>query len=222
MKNLLSLITVATLAPVITQAAIVPIDSLTLTPDNNVDTDEIYSMTDFTVEGVTYTATGATSWTGGSQFVFKADSYTPAVTDTNTDNFVSAGVANTTGTFQFGTSVEDNVFAIVELVGNDDITLELVDSSGTGLGATLDIASSDWSGDLWTGAYSSNGDRAGVGFYTSDFTGGTTVGAEGFEITSGSIDNFNVATAAVPEPSTYTLLAGLATLGLLIRRRLKQ
>jgi len=229
----------AVLAATPAHAAVMAIDSITVSPTptgGNVtpvtldDGPGTFDLLTFTAGGTQYgSLVGPTATVVGGDFTYFITGVAEPTNDAALTGLgVSSGVANAEAdsVFQFGQSIENVQFVMLELTGNDDLNLELVDSLGNGLGATLTTANNVWGSNLITNTYTNSSAGsfstiAGVSFSTSDFTGGTTVGATGVKIFGGAandIDMLTFAISPIPEPSSLALL-GAAGLALLARRR---
>ncbi len=149
-----------------------------------------------------------------------------------------AGNILTNSTFQFGRSIiaSDRIF-LWDFGTGDPVSFGLVDSGGSAIGDySISLTAANFGATALvsfgaTGVVQADGTQTivavdqqrAVSFQIADFTGttGNLSLATGIRLTagSGSLDPSVVGLAAIPEPTTWALLAGSLTVLMVTRRR---
>ena len=222
-------------------AAVMSIDSVTLSPTFPGTVDDDADVTEITVASTNYvvddTATFDVSGNASNWFTSENGSVPSGSLQNDQEDAAASGPRITDGVlnvddgsfFNFSRDVasSDWIF-ITELNGDDEVTIKPTDA-GTAIGTwTLDIAASDWgelfdlNTDLNPGLQSPDPRTIdGVAFQLSDFTGdtGPLTGVDGIEIDDANgLDAAAVGLAVIPEPATLALL-GLGGAMILAGRR---
>jgi hypothetical protein len=172
-------------------------------------------------------------------------------TAAQTDSFITTGQANLlqddagggAGTdfrsvnFDFGTtfaSSADVYITAFEFGGTSDydsVTLQLLDGSGATVGNTVTVSGDSWGNLVGSQDYKVPDDNISLGNFTvggaaiplADFGfTGSIAGVQMSGVGGADIGGIGFVAVAVPEPSTYAILAGMLALGcVMLRRRLR-
>lgn len=235
---------VAALAAIATSpayAAVMGVDSITVSPGGTVPYDKNQSLTSITVGSTTFTTlispASADSNNDGKAFKAKNGTGESDAGDAVSDGDITTKYSNygSPNDIDFGQSIGDRTifwfsFGGSTGSGDDGFTVQPIDAGGSTIGTyELSIVSSDYGGtvaEIDSTDLSGDTDRtrliAGVAFTLSDFTGsgGDLSTATGIRQVSGSNrpDTAEIGLAVIPEPATVALV-GLGGVILLSRRR---